>query len=78
MKNTEVSTVKYPTITELKQSVIKKEGKVPGLKVQWISRPKAIVYPTGLKGYRGTVQITAPGYNPTTRNLLGDSQGWRF
>lgn len=73
MKNTNV-----PTVKELRDSVIAKEGKIEGLKVKYLNRPRQITYPTGLKGYRATVELSAPGFRTQTRNLLGDSQGWRF
>ncbi len=67
-----------PTLRDLRASVTAKEGRIAGLRVEWVRRPWAITYPTGLQGYRATVRISAPGYRPTVRNLLGDSEGWRF
>lgn len=43
---------------------------------KWIKQPQLIIYPTGYKGYRAIVRITAEGYKQSDMIVECDSNGY--
>lgn len=48
------------------------------LTVTWLQRPRAVVYPTGLRGYHARVRVEANGFRTREYLVQGDDEGWRM
>lgn len=69
--------VKRPTIADVRR-ILNKDGEVVGLDVRWVMPPRVVTYPTGVRGYVGRVDVTAPGYRGRTMLVDRDSMGIRI
>lgn len=66
--------LKAPTLAKVR-AMLEARNPEATLVVTWIRRPRRISYPTGLVGYRGDVQVIAPGYRTTTMSVDADAFG---
>lgn len=48
---------------------------LPGATISatWTEPPRLVTYPTGLRGYRAKVAVTAPGFRPTVMTVTSDA-----